>query len=79
MSDLSERFLSAITELNEVADEITADEARAEFDDATLQMFWRDWTHISAWAGSLWRKLSEDVEHASRPPQDGEDVGGEGG
>lgn len=79
MSDLSDRFLNAINELDAVADGLTADEACDQFDAATLQVFWRDWTRISSWAGSLWRQLSEDIEHAASPPQDGEDVGGEGG
>lgn len=80
MTDAAERFLQAIKTLDEVADEVKPDEARSSFDDATLQEFWRDWTHISSWAGSLWRLLSEDLETPAKPVRDDElDETGEGG
>jgi hypothetical protein len=79
--DRSERFLEAISQLDGVADEVPADEALRTFDDATLQVFWKDWPHISSWAGALWRKLSEDLAEPATPVQDHEldEVGGEGG
>ncbi len=70
MTDAAERFLEAIKALDEVADELRPNEARTSFDDATLQEFWRDWTHISSWAGSLWRLLSEDLEAPAKPVED---------
>lgn len=70
MSDASERFIQAISALEEVADEVTPDEAHSTFDDATLQEFWRDWTHISSWAGQLWRLLSRDLEAPAKPATD---------
>jgi hypothetical protein len=79
--DGSDRFLEAITQMDGVADEVTPDEALRTFDHATLQLFWKDWPHISSWAGSLWRKLSEDLEEPATPVSDHEldEVGGEGG
>ena len=81
MSDLSDRFLDAITELEAVSDGATADEARAGFDAPTLQVFWRDWPHISSWAGALWLKINEDIEQPAKPAGDSDhdEVGGEGG
>lgn len=72
MSDASERFIQAISSLEEVADELTPEEARESFDDATLQEFWRDWTHISSWSGALWRLLSRDLEAPAQPVADHE-------
>lgn len=77
--DAAERFTDAIAELDAVAGELTPDEARDAFDETTLQVFWRDWTGISAWAGALWRLLSEDLEAPAQPVSEPEDeVGGPG-
>jgi len=70
VSEIEDRFLNAISELEAVADEVTADEAARTFDETTLQNFWRDWTHISTWAGQLWRQLSEDLESHAAPVTD---------
>ena len=67
MADTTERFSDAIGELEAVADEMTPEEAARSFDETTLQNFWRDWPHISSWAGTLWRTLNEDVGHAATP------------
>ncbi|MCA1832805.1 MAG: hypothetical protein ABR548_15095 [Actinomycetota bacterium] len=72
MADASERFLNAISALEAVADEVTPDDAHSTFDDATLQEFWRDWPHVSSWAGSLWRLLSQDLEMPAKPVGDHE-------
>jgi hypothetical protein len=39
MDDVSERFLGALSALEHVADEVTAEEAAATLDDAALQLF----------------------------------------
>ena len=70
MADTTDRFLDAIAELQAVADEVTPEDAAKEFDETTLQNFWRDWPHISGWAGALWRKLSEDIEQHAAPATD---------
>jgi hypothetical protein len=67
VSETQDRFLNAISELEAVADELTAEDAAKTFDETTLQNFWRDWPHISTWAGALWRRLSEDLEGAAAP------------
>ena len=67
MADTTDRFLDAIHELQAVADEVTPDDAVKTFDETTLQNFWREWPHISSWAGELWRKLSEDIEQHAAP------------
>jgi hypothetical protein len=68
--ELAGRLIEALSELDEVAGAMTAEEAVAELDEPTLQVFWRDWPNISAWAGALWRKLNEDLAQPARPPQD---------
>jgi len=78
--EVAERLMDALSQLEEVADAVTPDEAVGTLDDASLQVFWRDWPHVSAWAGSLWRKLNEDLAAPARPSQDPEldEVGGSG-
>ena len=78
MDDVAGQFLDAIHCLEDVRDAITADQAHAEFDETTLQLFWKKWPDLSAWAGSLWRMLSEDMAGPSSPHLDGEldEVGG---
>jgi hypothetical protein len=80
-SDSSDGLIEALAALEAVADAATPEEASATFDDAALQVFWRNWPGISAWAGSLWRLLNEDLSRPSsavREP-DIDEVGGEGG
>lgn len=80
MDDVSERFTESIDGLEAVADAVTPDDAQRTFDDATLQVFWRNWPHISQWAGALWRRLNDDLAQPATPPQDPDlDEVGEGG
>lgn len=74
-------LLQAIEEFERVAETATPDEASGAFDEATLQVFWQRWPHISSWAGALWRRLNADLADAAVPHEDSEfhDVGGEGG
>ena len=76
MADVAQQLLEAMEALDEVADSITADEAVAELDEATLQVFWRDWPRIQAWAGSLWRLLNEDLAEMASPASGDVDTGG---
>lgn len=78
--EVAERLMDALSQLEQVADAVTPDEAVSTLDDASLQVFWRDWPQVSAWAGSLWRKLNEDLAAPARPSQDPEldEVGGSG-
>jgi hypothetical protein len=76
MADAAQQLLEAMEALDEVADSITADEAVAELDEATLQVFWRDWPRIQSWAGSLWRRLNEDLAEMASPAGGDVDTGG---
>jgi len=81
VDDVSQKFSDAIAELEAVADAVPNDEAKATLDVDTLQVFWRNWPHISSWAGALWRQLDEEMAAPARPPSepDLDEVGGEGG
>ncbi len=81
MDDASDRLLKAIEEYERVAGAATPDEAAGSFDEATLQVFWQSWPHISSWAGALWRRLNENLADAAKPEEESEfhEVGGEGG
>jgi hypothetical protein len=81
MDDLSERFLRALSALEDVADEATPDQVAASVDDAALQVFWREWPRLGSWAGALWRQLNEDLARPSSVVVDPDldEVGGEGG
>jgi hypothetical protein len=78
MDDLAVDFLELIHRLEEVRDAITPERAHAEFDEITLQVFWKKWPHLSAWAGSLWRMLSEELTGPGSPHRDADldEVGG---
>jgi len=78
MDDGAEQFLDLIHRLEEVRDGMTPERAHAEFDEITLQVFWKKWPGLSAWAGSLWRMLSEELAGPASPYLDAEldEVGG---
>jgi hypothetical protein len=80
VDDLAEQFLELIHSLEEFRDAITPERAHAEFDELTLQVFWKKWPALSAWAGSLWRMLSEELAVPATPHRDAEldEVGGSG-
>lgn len=80
MDETSDRLLDALSMLDRVASEVTADEAAARFDEAALQVFWRDWPRLAAWAGTLWRQLEADLATPSSAVSepDLDEVGGEG-
>ncbi|MGZ4110556.1 MAG: hypothetical protein ACXVQU_07550 [Actinomycetota bacterium] len=81
MSDASEQLLSALEQWERVVEAASPDEALGAFDEATLQVFWQRWPHVSSWGGAVWRKLDADLADAATPVEVSEhhDVGGEGG
>jgi hypothetical protein len=80
MDDTAERFLDVIHHLEEIADAASPEQAHAQFDETTLQVFWKKWPALSAWAGSLWRMLSEELSGPASPHRDHElDEVGESG
>jgi hypothetical protein len=76
MADVAQQLLEAMEALDEVADSLTAQEAVEELDEATLQLFWRDWPRIQSWAGSLWRQLNEELAGSASPASGDVDTGG---
>jgi hypothetical protein len=80
MDDVASQFLDLIHNLEEVRDAVSPERAHAEFDEVTLQVFWKKWPGLSAWAGSLWRMLSEELAGPASPDRDGDgdEVGGSG-
>ena len=70
MDDPSDQLLRALDLLAEVADGVTAEQAAEEIDEATLQMFWREWPRASAWAGALWRRLNSELAEPARVGDD---------
>jgi len=68
----AQRFLELFQQFEDFADEITPERAHVEFDETTLQLFWMRWPQVSAWAGSLWRLLSEELSGPSTPYTDAE-------
>ena len=75
MADVAQQLLEAMEALDEVAYSITADEAVEELDEATLQLFWRDWPRIQSWAGSLWRQLDGELAEMASPADGDVDTG----
>jgi hypothetical protein len=70
MDDVGSRFLDLVHELEEVAGILSPEQAIAQFDQMTLQVFWKQWPGLSGWAGSLWRMLSAEMSGPASPYQD---------
>lgn len=74
----ADRFLELMHQLEDLTDGITPERAHSEFDETTLQLFWMRWPRLSAWTGTLWRLLSEELAEPGAPHGDPEldEVGG---
>jgi hypothetical protein len=70
VEDIADRFLELIHELEDITGSVTAQRALAEFDETTLQVFWKKWPHLSSWAGSLWGMLSAELSGPSSRHED---------
>jgi hypothetical protein len=81
VEDASERLLAALEQWERAVEDVSPDEALGAFDQASLQMFWQRWPHVSSWGGAVWRRLNADLADASTPLDESEfhEVGGEGG
>jgi len=80
MDDVGDRLLDLVHDLDEVTRHLTPEQAHTQLDETTLQVFWKQWPGVSAWAGSLWRMLSEEISGPSTPHRDPElDEVGESG
>jgi hypothetical protein len=80
MNDVADRFLDLIHELEDVTTSMTVEQALAQFDETTLQVFWKKWPHLSGWNGRLWAMLSAEVAGPSARVVDAEydETGGSG-
>ncbi len=80
MDNTGDKFLELIHEFEDLASSVTAQRALAEFDEITLQLFWRKWPHLSSWAGQLWSMLSAELAGPSQQADDAEldETGGSG-
>jgi hypothetical protein len=78
MNDAASQLIDLIHGLEELRDSVSPERAHLEFDETTLQVFWKKWPELSAWAGSLWRLLSEELAGPASPHRDAEldEVGG---
>jgi len=73
-------FLELIHQFEDFTDALSPEQAQTELDETTLQLFWMRWPQMSAWAGSLGRLLSEELNGPSTPHTDPElDEVGESG
>ena len=80
MDETADRFLDLIHSLVEVTHGVTPEQAHAQFDETTLQVFWKRWPDVSQWAGSLWKMLSDELSGPATPHRDPElDEVGESG
>ena len=68
----ADRFLELIQQFEDFTDAISPERAHNEFDETTLQLFWMRWPQVSAWTGSLWRMLSEELSGPAAPHADAE-------
>jgi hypothetical protein len=76
----ADNFLELIHQFEDFTDAVSPEQAHTEFDETTLQIFWMRWPQLSAWTGSLWRMLSEEMSGPSAPHRDPElDEVGESG
>jgi hypothetical protein len=80
VDNIGDRFLELIHDLEDIANSVTAQRALADFDETTLQVFWKKWPHLSAWSGRLWAMLSTELATASAQAVDAEldETGGSG-
>jgi hypothetical protein len=80
MDKIGDRFLELIYELEDVANSVTAERALADFDETTLQIFWKKWPQLSGWNGRLWAMLSAELAGPSARAADPEldETGGSG-
>lgn len=79
MDDVGTRLVDALTQLESVADAVTPDDALRDIDEASLQVFWKDWPNLSSWAGAVWRRLNDELARPATPADSDLDETGGGG
>jgi hypothetical protein len=77
---VGDRLVRALSDLEAVTREVTVDDALAGLDEATLEVFWRDWPSLRGWAETLWQRLNDDLATPASPVTDPDlDEVGDGG
>ena len=66
MDDAAGRFLDVIHSLEEVRDAVTPVRAHADFDETTLQVFWKV-ARPFRWARLAVMRLSDELARADQP------------
>lgn len=77
--ELEEQFHDAVAALEVVSHEIKPPDAWGEFDDLTLEEFWRAWPQIRGWGEWLWRLIEADRGEKAAPEAEDspyEEIGG---
>ena len=76
--EVADRLLDALNGLQQIAGAMTAEQAARALDEASIEVFWRDWPDVSSWIGALWRTVDEDHAEPAREAEDAEldEVGG---
>jgi hypothetical protein len=72
MDGSADRFLDLMSQLEDFTRSVSPEQAHTQFDETTLQLFWMRWPQLSAWSGSLWRLLSEELAGPSSPHDESE-------
>jgi hypothetical protein len=79
-ASVGDRLVRALSDLEAVTREVTVDDAHSRLDEATLEVFWRDWPSLRGWAESLGQRLNDDLATPARPVTDPDlDEVGDGG
>jgi hypothetical protein len=79
-TDVGGRLLGVLSEFEAVTHEVTVDDAHIMLDEATLELFWREWPSLRSWAERLWQRLNDDLAAPATPVSDPDlDEVGEGG
>ena len=77
---IGDRLVAVLAELDAITQQVSVDDPTALLDDATLQVFWRDWPPLRSWAETIWQRLQADLAVPATPVRDPElDEVGESG
>jgi hypothetical protein len=77
---IGDRLVAVLAELDAITQQVSVADATTLLDDATLQVFWRDWPPVRSWAETIWQRLQADLAVPATPVRDPElDEVGEGG
>ena len=76
----ADSFLELLHQFEDFTDAVSPEQAHSEFDETTLQVFWKKWPHLSGWNGRLWALLSAELAGPSARAADPEldETGGSG-